>query len=174
MHFVFSGVFWGLILVLLGLSMIIKIVFKIDLPIIRIVFAILLIYWGLKLLFGLSFQVKKDSDVVFNNANIEHVQAGKEYNVIFGRSNIDLRDFEFQNETSKVEINVVFGNGVIYLNPDLPAKIKIDAVFAEAKLPEKTVSVFGDFVYKTPAYVEGEPHLKLNIDVVFGNAIIKY
>ncbi|MCF7792543.1 MAG: hypothetical protein K9N09_01295 [Candidatus Cloacimonetes bacterium] len=174
MHFVFSGVFWGLVLVLLGLSMIIKIVFKIDLPIIRIVFAVILIYWGLKLLFGLSFSIKKDNDVVFNNADIEHVQAGKEYNVIFGKSNIDLRDFDLQNETAKVEINVIFGNGVIYLNPDIPARIKIDAVFAEAKLPKKTVSVFGDFIYDTPGYVEGEPYLLLNVDVVFGNAIIEY
>ncbi len=174
MHFVFSGVFWGLILVLLGLSMIVKVVFKIDLPIIKLLFAALLIYWGIKLLFGISFHTKSPDSVVFDNADIEHVEAGREYNVVFGKSRIDLRNFVLEDKNAKIEIDVVFGNGIIYLNPEIPAKVKVDAVFAECRLPKGNVSFIGEQVYHTPSFVEGENFLQIDLDIVFGNAVVRY
>lgn len=174
MNIIFSGIFWGMILVLLGLSMIIKIIFKVDIPIIRVVFAVILIYWGLKMLFGISLHHKSENSVIFDNADIEQVETGKEYNVIFGKSRIDLRQLEISDLRSKIEINVVFGYSEIYLNPEIPAKVYVDAVFAETKLPKGNVSFFGEYVYQTPAYHEGEDFLKIKLDVVFGNAIVKY
>ena len=43
MGFLFSGVFWGGVLVLLGISIIIKVVFHIDIPVFRVVVALVLI-----------------------------------------------------------------------------------------------------------------------------------
>jgi predicted membrane protein len=173
MNFLFGGFFWGGLLVLIGLSMILKTVFKIDIPVFRLVFAVIIIYWGIKLLFGTSFTRKSETNVIFNDTKIEQVVSGKEYNVIFGRSSIDLRDIEMIEGKSKVKINVVFGHSEIYINPDMPMKIIISTVFAESKLPRGHVSFFGDHVYKSPAFVEGEDYLKVELDVVFGNAIIR-
>lgn len=173
MNFLFGGLFWGALLVLIGLSMILKAFFKIDIPVVRLIFAIIIIYWGLQLLFGTRFSRKSENNVIFDNAAFEKVETGKEYNVIFGRSVIDLRDLQLSEGKSKIEINVVFGYGLIYINPDLPMKIVVSTVFAESRLPRGQVGFFGDHVYKTPAYVEGEDYLKVELDVVFGNAVIR-
>jgi hypothetical protein len=45
-----SGVFWGSVLILLGLSVIIEHVFHINIPVFKMVFACLLIYLGIRLL----------------------------------------------------------------------------------------------------------------------------
>jgi len=173
MNFLFGGLFWGVLLILIGLSMILKTVFKIDIPVVRLIFAIIIIYWGLKLLFGTSFTAKSENNVIFNSDDIGHVETGKEYNVIFGRSEIDLRDIKLTEGSSKLEINVVFGYSEIYIDPDLPMKIIVSTVFAESKLPKGQVSFFGDHVYKSPAFVEGEDYLKVELDVVFGNAVFR-
>ena len=173
MHFFFSGLFWGVILVLIGLTIVIKAVFKIDIPLFRIVFALLLIYFGAKLLFG-GFGIRASrSTTIFSESRIESLESGSEYNVIFGKSSIDLRAIDIAEKSAKVEINVVFGSGIVYINPEMPVKIKISTVFGDSKLPKGNVSFFGDYVYKTESYVEGENYLKLDVDVVFGNVIIE-
>ena len=73
MGFLFSGIFWGVILILLGLAMIIKVVFNVSLPIFRIVFAIIFVYIGFKILvggFGGGIKTEKN-DVVFGETIIE-------------------------------------------------------------------------------------------------------
>mgnify|MGYP003990967287 FL=1 len=52
MPFLFSGLFWGVMLVLFGASMILRAVFNLDIPIFRIIFALVIIYFGVKLLLG--------------------------------------------------------------------------------------------------------------------------
>ncbi len=173
MHFLFGGLFWGILLVLLGLTIILKAVFKIDIPLFRMVFALLIIYWGLKLLFGGSFLGSSGNTVIFSESKIESKEAGNEYNIVFGKSTIDLTDIDISESGAVMEVNVVFGSGYILINPEIPTLIKVSTVFAESKLPKGNVSFFGDRTYKTKSYVDGENHLKLNIDVVFGNAIIE-
>jgi len=107
MNFLISGVFWGAMLVLLGISMIIKTVFKIDIPILRLIFALIIIYWGVKLLFGTSMKKSDENNVIFDNARITQVEDGGEYNVIFGKSVIDLSDIELADKNSEVEINII-------------------------------------------------------------------
>jgi hypothetical protein len=173
MHFIFSGVFWGFILILLGLTMILKVVFNIDIPVFRLLLALILIYWGAKLLFGLSFVPKSEKNVVFDDKDITHIVSDKEYNVVFGKSNIDLRNFDWQGESAKVEINVVFGSSTIFINPEIPTKIKMEAVFAEGKLPEGNISFFGDNLYQTSSYKEGENYLLIELDIVFGSCLVR-
>ncbi len=85
MSFVFSSLFWGLIVILIGISIIVKAVFKIDIPVFRMVFAFLLIYWGVKIMFGDVFSRKSEGTVVFNEAKFNASSKNNEYNVIFGR-----------------------------------------------------------------------------------------
>ena len=173
MNFLISGVFWGAMLVLLGTSMIIKTVFKIDIPIFRLIFALIIIYWGVKLLFGTSLKKSDENNVIFDNARITQVEDGGEYNVIFGKSVIDLSDIELTEKSSEVEINIIFGSGEIYLNPEIPVKILSSAVFAEGKLPKGSVNFFGDHVYKSPTYEEGEKFLKIELNTIFGSSIVR-
>ena len=173
MHFLFGGLFWGVLLVLLGASIIIKAVFKINIPFFRIGFALLLIYFGAKLLFGWSGIKTDRNTTMFSETKVEYLVPGSEYNVVFGKSTIDLSNIDISGGKEKVEISVVFGSGIIYINQDIPMKIKISTVFGDTKMPVGNVSFFGDYVYKTGSYTEGEDYLRLDVDVVFGSVVIE-
>ena len=52
MGFLSSGIFWGTIVVIFGISMLLKAVFHIDLPVFRILLGLIVIYFGLRLITG--------------------------------------------------------------------------------------------------------------------------
>ena len=91
-----------------------------------------------------------------------------EYNVIFGSGEIDLRKINLEGH-KKIEINVVFGEGVVILDKGVPAKVEVTSVFAGAQLPNGDVSVLGKRTYKTPEYDESDDRVKINVNVVFGS-----
>ena len=172
MPFLFSGLFWGVMLVLFGASMILRAVFNLDIPIFRIVFALVIIYFGIKLLVGRQAFKGEGNFSMFRNSDVTMSESGGEYNVVFGQSNIDLSHIDISESSKKVNVDVVFGSGNLLIDPQIPTKLKISTVFADCKLPHRNINFFGDSNYKTPAFVEGENYLLLNIDVVFGNVVI--
>ena len=97
---------------------------------------------------------------------------GGEYDIIFGTGEIDLRDAKVTDKKLYSEVNVIFGSGTVRINPEIPTVIKISSVFAESKLPGKTINFMGDYTFKTKSYVEGEPFFRLEIDVIFGSVRI--
>ena len=173
MNFLISGVFWGVMLVLLGISMIVKTLFKIDVPIFRLIFALIIIYWGVKMLFGTSLRKSNDNNVIFDNSRISQVVDGGEYNVIFGKSVIDLGSIDISEQSAEVEVNVIFGSGEIYLDSEIPAKINVTTVFAESSLPQGSINFIGDHIYKSSSYIEGENYLKIELNVIFGSVIVR-
>ena len=172
MPFLFSGLFWGVMLVLFGISMILRAVFNLDIPIFRIIFALIIIYFGVKLLLGRQAFKNETNYSMFRSSTVTMKESGGEYDVIFGQSNIDLSNIDVSGGSKKVSVDVVFGSGHLLIDPEIPMKLNVSTVFADCKLPHRNISFFGDSNYKTPAYVEGENYLLLNIDVVFGNVVI--
>jgi len=172
MHVLFGGLFWGVLLILLGISIVIKAVFKIDIPVVKIVFAMLLIYWGLKILFGFNFKSHSSGNIIFEESKLKASKSKSEYNIVFGSGEIDLSEIDISEKNAYAEVNIVFGSGNIYINPSIPALIRVSSVFAETKLPGKTINFFGDYIYKTENYSQDKPHLYLKLDVVFGSARI--
>ena len=172
MPFLFSGLFWGVMLVLFGISMILKAMFHFDIPIFRIIFALIIIYFGVKLLLGRHAFKGDNNYSMFRSSDVTMSEDGGEYDVIFRQSNIDLSNIDISESSKKVEVNVVFGSGNLLIDPAKPMKLNISTVFADCKLPHRSINFFGDSNYTTSSYVEGENYILLNIDVVFGNAIV--
>jgi predicted membrane protein len=172
MSFVFSSLFWGLIVILIGLSIIVKAVFKIDIPVFRMVFAFLLIYWGIKIMFGNVFTRKSEGTVIFNEAKFDASSKNNEYNVIFGRSDVDMRNIDLSHGNVRAKVNIIFGSGTIYLSPEIPAIVKVETVFGDSRLPDRSVSSFGNTIYRTSSFKESEPHLQIELNVVFGSGKI--
>jgi hypothetical protein len=54
--------FLGSLLILLGVALLLKEIFKWDIPIFKIAISIFLIYWGLTLLFNINTSFEKTSD----------------------------------------------------------------------------------------------------------------
>jgi predicted membrane protein len=169
--------FWGILLVIIGLTMIIKVIFHIDIPVFRIIFASIFIFIGIRILSG-SFKSenfdKNSHNVIFNNHNFTFSNNfPKEQNIIFGRGYIDLRQFNPTTLPANFEINTVFGSTEILIPKNLQVRIKVDAAFAGATMPNNNTSAFGSTYYETPEFDSTKPFLNIKISVVFGSLIIR-
>ena len=168
-----SGLFWGIVLIIVGLSLIIKVVFKIDFPIFKVLAAFLFIYLGIKILLGnFSFTGfhPGQNDVVFGESSFVHERTlPSQQNVLFGKGTIDLRNISADGFPAQMTVNTVFGNSIILLNKNIPVKVFVDAAFAGVSLPDGNSVAFGSSHYQTPAFAEGKPFLKIKADAVFGS-----
>lgn len=168
MGFIFTGIFWGVVLILVGLAVIINVVFGIKIPIFRTIFALFLIYLGIQMLTGLSFWNKSKKSVVFEEKTIEVTIASDKYDVVFGKGEIDLTGIELKDQSVRVEINTVFGGSVVKINPAIPTKIIASSVFGGTHLPDDNMVAFGQYTYKTENFKEAEKHLLIRATVAFG------
>ncbi len=170
------GVFWGILLVIIGLSIIFRFVFDINL--FRVVIAVFLILVGIKILIGdkgiFDFKSQKD-DVFFGQRTIKTTPDNKtEYNVIFGKSEFDFRDVDFKDSKPiRVKVNTICGSSQIILSKDTPVKIKANSAFAAARMPDGSSNVFGTSVYSSGNFDSEGSYLYIEADVVFGSLEIK-
>lgn len=146
MEFLSSRVFWGIIVLLIGLSIILNALFKINLPLFRIAIALALIYFGVNLLIG-SFRTSpaKDGTTIFSNSKAAPTLADlkKEYSAVFGSMDVDLSNLRLE-EDRNVEINAIFGSVTVFVSRQQPYRIKGSAVFGSVKMPNGSNTVFGD------------------------------
>ncbi len=166
------GFFWGLILVIIGISIILKIVFGINT--FRVLIALLLILTGILILFGTKglFRYRSTGkENIFGDRIVHESPRDKtEYNVVFGKTVYDFRHFQFTEEkTVRIKLNTVFGSSVIRINNEIPVKVKVDAAFSGAELPDGNTIAFGTSYYYTPSFREPEKHFFIDADVVFGH-----
>lgn len=179
--------FWGILLLSLGVLIIIQQIFHIDLPIIRILFGVLLVYLGIKIIFGsfgLSFNVFQyepkitDSSVLFSKTTFKarenkEASLNKDYSTVFGESTLDLSDLNENDLKETIKIENAFGKTKIKTNPDFPIYAIVSVGFGSVKIRDQKINAFGEMNFKSPNYSEGKPHLKLNIDCAFGEVIVE-
>ena len=163
-------------LILIGLALIIRFVFNVDFPVIKVLIAMFFIYLGIRILFGsfgmFRFETGPD-DVIFNEREFVRPEHNKEYNIVFGKGNFDFTDVDLSEGNVNVKIGTVFGATEIRIDPDMPVKIVADAVFAGAELPDGNTAVFGSSSYESESFRQDSNHLKIKLDVVFGGVEIK-
>lgn len=168
-----GGLFWGLVLIIIGISLIVKVVFKVDFPIMKVLFAFFFIYLGVKILAG-NFGVSKfktgPNDVVFGESGFVHRQSVPgQQNVVFGKGVFDFRNLNDSVLPAQVQINTVFGNSEILINKATPVVIKVDAAFAGAFLPNQNSTVLGSSNYQSPGLDVTKPYLTIKADAVFSS-----
>jgi|LSQX01.1.fsa_nt_gb predicted membrane protein len=159
MNFFITNVFWGILLVLWGVSLILKGLNIVDLPLVKIFVAIVIIMFGVRLLFGgrCSHNVKHSHRVVHSSGSHEHT-------TVFGSQLVDLTNIDPNSDP--IEVNSVFGSTIVHLPSDIDFKIESSAVFGPVVIPAKPITnkpslgtveidanaVFGKvvFIYKNP------------------------
>jgi len=188
-----TGFFIGLILIFIGFSVIIKIIFKIDFPIFRILFALFLIYLGVKMLIGKDWfhyssttrsygsnyswhHSATANDAIFKGQHFgSSINENQEFNIVFGKGVVDLTDVNFKdNKSLTVQVHTVFGGSEILLNKNIPVRITLNSAFAESVLPNGNTAVFGTSTFSSDTLDASKPYLDLRIDAVFGSAEIRY
>ena len=169
-----AGLFWGLILIVIGLSIIFRIFF--DINVFRIVIAIVFILIGIKILIGkpVLHASGNENDVFFGEKMISSMpEDGMTYNTVFGKTTYDFRDIKLEGEDARITISTVFGSTDIILPPSVPVKIKAEAAFAEARMPNHNTVAFGSIIYVSDNVSDTASVLEIEAHVVFGALVIK-
>jgi len=156
--------FWGILLIGIGILVILKYQFKLNISLPRIIIGVLFVAMGISMLMGGSFS-RNRSDMFFSEGRVEVVDPEKEYNIIFGNMIIDLSAIPRENLRDKIQINNIFGNALVKINPEIPTVVKLNSAFGSGNTPDGSSIVFGDHTYRTG---EGTPQLTIEANVVFG------
>lgn len=168
------SIFWGVLLVLIGLSLILKVAFNFDFPVIRVVIALFFIYLGIKLFVGKDFNLFSGRDqqnaIFFGQRTIHTVEDGMEYNIIFSRGIIDLRNLQVaDSQEIRIKLNTVFGSSDVIFNDSTPISIKSTSAFAGTKLPDGNTTSFGTFEYNS----DRKPLIYIETATVFGQTLFR-
>lgn len=164
----------GVIFILMGISVLIKLVFNVDIPLFKIAFAGFLIYLGIKVLVGGNFHIfnehQDEETVVFGEKKATNLKSNKEYNVIFGSGVFDLSHYEFPDSTDvHVKLNTIFGGSKLILNKNIPVQISASSVFGGAIMPDGNSAAFGSVHYKSGGdTLVSSPTLYIETNTIFG------
>jgi hypothetical protein len=173
------GLLIGVLIILLGLGIIVNVIFHVHIPIFKILFGLILIFIGLKIILGpwLSFPIRhgESGNVIFHERTYRGFSGdSKEYNAVFGKAVVDLRDIELKEKVTRIKINAVFGSADVILNEATPVRIKADAVFGGVQLPENITGAFGTSTYQSKNFNENQNYLVIEAASVFAGIVIRY
>lgn len=141
---------WGVILLLLGLSLIIKTIFSVSIPLLRAALGAGLVYAGFIMITALEGDNNADQKTITFAS--EHIKANnplEKYNISFARGIIDFSKMRTPRKVQKVTVKNILGCGAIKLNPDIPTKIVAKSALGNTELPNQTNVVWGKKVYRT-------------------------
>jgi hypothetical protein len=159
MSFFFGNVFWGVLLLLWGLSLILKGFHIVDLPLVKIFFAVVIIMFGIRILVGWPHHDHYKSNGI--HGRIVN-SGGTEYSTVFASQTIDLTDLK--PDSQPLEINVVFGNAYVILPDDISFEIQPTSVFGSTQVPTKPA----------PAMNKPLGTVKIDATAVFGKLEFEY
>lgn len=131
MNIFFGNLFWGVLLILIGASIILR-GFNINFPLVKIFIAVIIILFGLKLLFGSSSFTRSSSG--FRSHSGIKTGSDREHSVVFGSGVIDLTDLN--QDSPPIEVNAIFGNALVKLPANLAFDFNTTAVFGSCILPD--------------------------------------
>ena len=156
-----SGLFWGIIVIVLGAAILVKNIFNLDFPVIKVVFGVALILIGLRVLVfkghHSSFQAGDKNNVVFGDRNIYYTADNNEYNAVFSSTVLDLTKIE-PSKDSRIKVSCVFGNMKIIVNQQTKVIIESDVVFGSISNPDENSVADSNQII-----------LKMKADAVFGS-----
>jgi predicted membrane protein len=169
-----SKMFWGIIFIAIGIILILNYVFGLHMPIMRTLFAIFLIYTGIKMLFGnfgMEFhKYKSETQAIFSESDFKFSDEGdNSYNTVFGTSRLDLTNTDLQKIRESIEINTVFGSTRVKIPKNFPIKVKAEVAFGRVVFPTKEFNALGETTYTSDNFKSDQPYLKVKAHAVFGD-----
>lgn len=167
-----SGVFWGSLLILWGVSVIIETVFHVHIPLFRIVFAFVVIYVGIRIMSGRSWwpgsaSIATEHESIFGNARFGGKDLKDDYSIVFGNGEVDLSQAEIGKEGAKVAVHTVFGHTIIRVNPKAAVRVRGTAAFGELVTPDGTQAAFGETIWESASVKAGAKPLEIRAEAVF-------
>lgn len=152
--------FWPVLLIIAGSLMLIKTVFNIKLPVLRILLAAALV-WGGASLIGLTAA----GHTLTFGSRMETADDVLEYTVMFDSSALDLTRETMRH--SYMKVNCAFGSAVVALPSNRSVHIDASGAFCSLRAPNGRNIAFGEGAYDCGA---GEP-LAIKANCTFGRLV---
>lgn len=111
-------------------------------------------------------------DIIFSKGRITAAGNEKKYSIIFSEGRIDTSGLLIPVDNRMLKIDVIFSNGTITINEDIPAVIRANGVFSSVSLPDNSNITFGEHTYVTRSYRDGAPHYYIEINSIFSSTVI--
>ena len=163
-----GGIFMGIIFLTVGIILLLNSFFNFNINMFKLIIGIVIILFGIFVLFnGFGFQDSRN--IVFKEGIIRVSEVQDEYNIIFASGTVDLSKVRVEDEVKKIEINTIFAEGKVILNPDVPTLIKASSAFGELKLPDRSSVVFGSQKYRIGDVSANQGYLEIEANAVFGS-----
>lgn len=173
--------FWGCLFLAIGVLIILQQVLRIDLPIIKILFGLFLVYLGLRVIFG-SFgmrfagssveRISTPTEAVFTDSSFrargDDGKLNREFSTAFGSSSLDLSELKTEELTQVFKVQSAFGSTQVKTNTAHQIRAKISTGFGSVVVRGQRTGAFGEVDYLSPGFTEGQPTLNLEIDCAFG------
>lgn len=176
MRMFFSGYFWGLLLVIWGILLILNTMFHFKIPIGSIIIASILILIGIQLLIGPKthfFGIANDHEVIFNDVKIKASNQNDKYSVVFGSGVFDFTEINKADQRQYIKADVVFGQAIVKIKKTDPILIKGNCVFGNLRFPDSSNFSFGERTYTSSTYTGSSNPIEIKADVVFGEMVIQ-
>jgi hypothetical protein len=167
----FDGIFWGVLLIAVGVWFILRRFFPFHVPVLRLIVAVVFVYLGIRVL--VHGQLAGHPGPFFESRQTYAAGWTRDYNVIFGNGDVDLTSVALGSSSVRAQVNVVFGSGVLHVNPALPVRIDMSAAFGTVEAPDGRSVSFGDTLYTSPSYRDGAPALVVRAVAVFGRLVVR-
>jgi len=168
-----DAVFWGVLLIVLGVLLIVRRYVPFNLPVGRIIVALFFVYLGVRVILH-GPAVREKNTVVFAGETTLSGSSGdgRDYNIIFGSGTIDLTDVSAAEDVRK-DVNVIFGSATLRVNAEAAVRVDMTSAFGTVEAPNGTTVAFGDRTWTSPSYREGSPALRIKATAVFGRLVIR-
>lgn len=166
-----AHIIWGSIFVFLGLSLILKSIFNIALPLVRPIIGGIFIYLGLHIMMDPFGESVTKETLIFGHSQQIARQEVRSYNAIGSCQQLDFSSIS-DLPADEVTINVLCGNETIIIDPHTPVYIQVNALASRVVLPNETMVSFGRNLYKTVG--QKEALLRLHVNAVCANVEIKH
>lgn len=165
----------GILVIVLGTSIVLHALFDVDVPIFRTAVGVAFLYLGVRVLAGAWMPVQTSHDgheAIFAVTHFTPTDAAgsRKYEIIFGRGVVDLTRLPASDRERVVQVDVVFGDAEIAIDPAIPIEVSGSAAFGEVRMPDRSAANFGAVRYRNAA--AGGPPIELVVNAVFGTARI--
>ena len=170
-QFFFAPMFWGVLIVLFGISLLLK-AFGVEWPVMKFVFGVALILIGTRFLVGGSWPwVRTHSAQMILGEGRTKWQANQDrYEAAFAQAEFDLREVPLSPE-STVTVTSAFAQTTLRIPKDASVAVEGNIAFGQIALPDGTRSTaLGKTLWTSAG--RGSPSLRLRIQAAFSEVRI--
>ncbi len=170
MAFFLTKFFWGGVLILWGLTIVIEKLFKINIPILRIILGIVLITIGSQILWNrhTDQNTRLESGTTFSSSTDG---SGSHYQIYFDTKTIDLMNSTPVNNT--LQISAMFSSVTVLVPDKNIYEFEIQNIMSETELPDHKKAPMGKMKYVTEAKNQKSPVITVYLYGAMSNLEVK-